>query len=315
MFDKKIFTIISATIAASLCCLTPVLALLAGSSSLVSSFSWLQPYHNYLVGLTILVLVYAWWDKLKPKKNALECSCDEKSGFFSGKTFLAMVTVFSIGMLSFSQWGYSAFNIEPDCNTCTTEVVAKTPIKIEKTSSTCNSGKSCDSSDKFKAEIPNLPVLKYMNDEKVSPTKCNQQACTGTGNKMLDAMLANARKEVEEMSPAVLKKMLDNGEEVILLDVRGASNRKKEKIYTEDESYAISRCNLEFQVLGTIDNKDAVIVVYSRLGARSLLAAQSMKHLGYKNVYNLTAGVVGWARARYPFADGENSVIKTEKEI
>jgi len=47
----------------------------------------------------------------------------------------------------------------------------------------------------------------------------------------------------------------------------------------------------------------------------ALLAAQSMKRLGYKNVYNLTAGVVGWARAGYPFADGEEKVTKTEDEV
>ncbi|MEK7254190.1 MAG: heavy metal transporter, partial [Bacteroidota bacterium] len=32
-----------AAVAASLCCITPVLALLAGTSGLASTFSWLEP--------------------------------------------------------------------------------------------------------------------------------------------------------------------------------------------------------------------------------------------------------------------------------
>lgn len=296
MANKKIIASIVATVAASLCCVTPVLAVLAGSSSLASSFSWMEPYHNYLVGLTVLVLLYAWWDKLKTKKDDINCACDDKSkaGFFSSKKFLAIVTLFSIIMLSFPIWGYKYFNVKAECNSCTTETIVENEIK---------------------KPIKSLPVLKYMSNEKANPTACNQQACTGTGNKYLDKMLADARVEVEEMSPAVLKKMLDNGEDVTLLDVRGASKKVKAEIYTDDESYAISRCDLEFKVLGIIDNKNTVIVVYSRLGARSLLAAQAIKHLGYKNVYNLTAGVKGWARAGYPFVEDGKPVIKSESEI
>jgi len=46
-------------IAASLCCITPVLALIAGTSGLASTFSWLEPFRPYFIGLTILVLGFA----------------------------------------------------------------------------------------------------------------------------------------------------------------------------------------------------------------------------------------------------------------
>ncbi|HEY1054273.1 MAG TPA: heavy metal transporter, partial [Emticicia sp.] len=38
--------------ATSLCCITPVLALLGGASGLASSFSWIEPFRPYLIGLT-----------------------------------------------------------------------------------------------------------------------------------------------------------------------------------------------------------------------------------------------------------------------
>jgi len=109
MIDKKIITGVFAAIGASLCCITPVLAVLAGSTGLASSFSWMEPIRPYLIALTIIVLAYAWWDKLKPKKAEIECACDaDEEGevsFWYSKTFLAIVTVFAAVMLSFPYWG------------------------------------------------------------------------------------------------------------------------------------------------------------------------------------------------------------------
>ena len=119
--DRKIFTVIGATVAASLCCITPVLAVLAGSSTLATSFSWLAPYHNYLVGFTIFVLLYAWYDKLKPVKD-IDCACDIKESFFTGKIFLAIVTIFTVIMLSFPQWGDTFFASAPTAKSCSTGV-------------------------------------------------------------------------------------------------------------------------------------------------------------------------------------------------
>ena len=89
-------------IAASLCCVTPVLALIAGTSGLASTFSWLESFRPYFIGLTILVLGFAWYQKLKPKKQ-IDCNCEtaEKPKFIQSKTFLGIVTSFAIVMLAF----------------------------------------------------------------------------------------------------------------------------------------------------------------------------------------------------------------------
>ena len=89
-------------ITASLCCITPVLALIAGTSGIASTFSWLEPFRPYLIGLTILVLCFAWYQMLKPKKEIdCECETDEKPKFTQSKTFLGIVTLFAILMLAF----------------------------------------------------------------------------------------------------------------------------------------------------------------------------------------------------------------------
>jgi mercuric ion transport protein len=89
-------------ITASLCCITPVLALIAGTSGIASTFSWIEPFRLYLIVMTILVLAFAWYQKLKPQKE-IDCECEttKKPKFIQSKKFLGIVTVFSIVMLAF----------------------------------------------------------------------------------------------------------------------------------------------------------------------------------------------------------------------
>lgn len=90
-----------AAIAASLCCITPVLALIAGSSGIASTFSWIEPARPYLIGVTVLVLGFAWYQKLKPKKEEDCCAADEKPKFIQSKLFLGIVTIFAALMIAF----------------------------------------------------------------------------------------------------------------------------------------------------------------------------------------------------------------------
>lgn len=91
-------------VAASLCCIAPVLALISGASGVASTFSWMEPFRPYLIGITVLVLALAWYQKLKPKtKEEIDCNCDDdgKLPFMQTKKFLGMITVFAALMLAF----------------------------------------------------------------------------------------------------------------------------------------------------------------------------------------------------------------------
>lgn len=102
MKSKLAITSLLTAITASLCCIAPVLALIAGTSGFVSTFSWIEPFRPYLIGLTIVVLLFAWYQKLKPEKEIdCECETDEKPKFMQSKTFLGVVTVFAIVLLAF----------------------------------------------------------------------------------------------------------------------------------------------------------------------------------------------------------------------
>mgnify|MGYP001824958558 CR=1 FL=1 len=102
MKNKLEFTTILTAITASLCCITPVLALIAGTSGIASTFSWIEPFRPYLIGLTALVLGFAWYQKLKSQKEIdCECETEEKPKFIQSKKFLGVVTLFAIVMLAF----------------------------------------------------------------------------------------------------------------------------------------------------------------------------------------------------------------------
>ncbi len=83
------------------------IGLVAGTSGLASTFSWLEPFRPYFIGLTILVLGFAWYQKLKPKKQ-IDCNCEteEKPKFIQSKMFLGIVTAFAIVMLAFPYYAH-----------------------------------------------------------------------------------------------------------------------------------------------------------------------------------------------------------------
>lgn len=100
--------------AASLCCITPVLALFSGVTGIASTFSWMEPYRPYLIGLTIAVLAFAWYQKLKPKKAAIDCACEEdKPSFWQTKKFLGIVTALAFLLMAFPSYSKIFFPKTP----------------------------------------------------------------------------------------------------------------------------------------------------------------------------------------------------------
>ncbi len=114
--NKAAYAGIFTAIAASICCITPVLALIAGASGIASTFSWVEPFRPYLIGLTILILVFAWYRKLRPKtQEEIDCVCedDAKPSFWRSKSFLFIVTVFAGLMLAFPYYS-NIFYAQPN---------------------------------------------------------------------------------------------------------------------------------------------------------------------------------------------------------
>jgi len=106
--DTKLIGVgILTAIASSICCITPVLAIIAGTSGIASTFSWLEPFSPYFTSLTVLILGFAWYQKFSPRKQ-INCNCetDPKLRFVQSKAFLGIVTGFAILILFFPYHSY-----------------------------------------------------------------------------------------------------------------------------------------------------------------------------------------------------------------
>ena len=97
----------------------------------------------------------------------------------------------------------------------------------------------------------------------------------------------------EQITPEEAKKIMDSGEEHIILDTREKDEFDEGHIpgailipYTEIENKAIE----------LIPDKDKLILVYCRSGRRSKIAAEALSKLGYTNVKEF-GGIIDWTGA------------------
>lgn len=91
--------------AASLCCITPILAVISGATGLAASFAWLDAFRPFLIILTCMILAWAWYRALKPRtKTELECACDENPSFVQSKKILGIMTIFCGMLLAFPNY-------------------------------------------------------------------------------------------------------------------------------------------------------------------------------------------------------------------
>lgn len=85
----------------SLCCITPVLAIIGGLGGAVSLFSWIEPARPYLIIVTIGVLGFAFYQAYKPAKQD-DCDCQPaKKSFLQSKRFLWVVAILSVVLMAF----------------------------------------------------------------------------------------------------------------------------------------------------------------------------------------------------------------------
>ena len=119
------------------------------------------------------------------------------------------------------------------------------------------------------------------------------------GNAESEALVAAAKKEAKMITPAELKKKIDNEDDVWMLDVREPFMRIEGSIEGM-ENVEISRGVLEFDLGEKIPDKNAFVVVYCRSGKGAPMAAKMMKEdMKYTNVYYLEGGIDKWLEEGY----------------
>jgi adenylyltransferase/sulfurtransferase len=121
-------------------------------------------------------------------------------------------------------------------------------------------------------------------------------------------IMDEARKLVPELSAQQVKDKVDQGQELALLDVREKEEFRAGHL---DRAISLPRGFLEMQIEETIRDRTQPIVAYCAGGIRSLIAARTLREMGYENVSSMAGGFNGWKNAGLPFT--QERVLTSEQ--
>ena len=132
-----------------------------------------------------------------------------------------------------------------------------------------------------------------------------------------DSLVADALSRVSEILPGDLSRILGEGRQPILLDVREPAEFALLHLHgsiTVPRGVLEQSCEWDYDetVPALAAGREQEIVVICRTGKRSALAANAMQHMGYGKVVSLKTGVRGWIDYEQSVVDGQGAVLNAD---
>ena len=109
-------------------------------------------------------------------------------------------------------------------------------------------------------------------------------------------LMDEARQTIPELTIDEVKDRIERGEQWTVLDVREREEYREGHL---EGAIALPRGFLEIRVEETLPDKTLPVIAYCAGGVRSLIAARTMKELGYENVSSMAGGYTAWKNAGY----------------
>ena len=109
-------------------------------------------------------------------------------------------------------------------------------------------------------------------------------------------LVADAKKNITEISPQNAAAKLKSGEAVIV-DVRDNDEWDEGHI---SNAMHLSRGTIELDIEEKVPDPSALIICHCGGGGRGALATESLQKMGYKNVRNMAGGLKAWKAAGLP---------------
>jgi phage shock protein E len=116
------------------------------------------------------------------------------------------------------------------------------------------------------------------------------------GHARFERLVADAKKNITEISPQDAAAKSKSGEAVIV-DVREQDEWDEEHI---PGAIHMSRGTIELDIEEKVSDTSALIICHCGGGGRSALAAESLQKMGYKNVRSMAGGFKAWKAIGLP---------------
>ncbi len=111
------------------------------------------------------------------------------------------------------------------------------------------------------------------------------------------ALVNDIRQRIDEVDVHQVKRWMEQSRPFVLLDVREESEWAKGHI---PSAQYLGRGILERDIETRFPELDTPFILYCGGGFRSVLSADSMLQMGYRNVISMDGGYRGWIEAGYP---------------
>jgi rhodanese-related sulfurtransferase len=110
-------------------------------------------------------------------------------------------------------------------------------------------------------------------------------------------LVADAKKNITEISPTDAAQKAKGSSDVVIVDVRDKDEFDESHI---PDAVHMSRGLLELEVEEKFPDHNMTIICHCGGGGRSALAAESLEKMGYKNVRSMAGGFRAWKAAGLP---------------
>ena len=110
-------------------------------------------------------------------------------------------------------------------------------------------------------------------------------------------LVKEAKTRIKEEDFHDIKKKLDAGEPMIIVDTREDNEWARGHI---PNAVHLGKGVIERDIEKAIPDKDTTLVLYCGGGYRSALAADNLQKMGYRNVISMDGGWREWTQAGFP---------------
>src|SRR5208283_1783470 len=107
----------------------------------------------------------------------------------------------------------------------------------------------------------------------------------------------DAKTRVRETNVADVKKRIDRGDKVLLVDVREESEFAKDHL---PGAIHLGKGVIERDIEERVPDLNREMILYCGGGYRSALAADNLQKMGYTNVISMDGGIREWREKGYP---------------